>query len=292
MSLVGDALRKARREAAEREAERRGMLFSAHISDRQSRSSLGLGLVLGAVIAIAATVAGGVAVWWVLDRRAEPGPAAAERADTPATVHVEPSETSDRQAVIDPATSDVPPVPRDDDEPVGPVGTTSDSAAATTADRATPVPTLPPPSQDTASTAAESSGAGSFIGVEDGEEVYILDADLGDVVLGLDFIVARTDDPFAEINGVELHIGGVIEGFRVKSIEHDRVRRAGVEELEELVTVPGGARTVAGGLPVVFRTSRTERRRRRCRNERFSSRDQEIADSRGGVPRSGPRPTR
>ena len=60
--------------------------------------------------------------------------------------------------------------------------------------------------------------------MEDGDEVYILEATLGEVHLSLDFIIFREDDPFAEINGVELHLGGVIDGYRVKTIERDRVR--------------------------------------------------------------------
>ena len=67
VSLIGDALRKARQEAADRESDRKGVLFSARISDSPSRSNLGLGLALGAVIAVAATVAGGSAVWWLLN---------------------------------------------------------------------------------------------------------------------------------------------------------------------------------------------------------------------------------
>jgi hypothetical protein len=73
--------------------------------------------------------------------------------------------------------------------------------------------------------AAERDGlAAGFTGIEDGEEIYILEADLGDVRLSLDFLVFRAEDPFAEINGVEIHLGGTIEGYRVKSIERDRVR--------------------------------------------------------------------
>ena len=56
------------------------------------------------------------------------------------------------------------------------------------------------------------------------EEIYILEADLGyGVSLSLDFLIYREVDPFAEINGVELHLGGTIEGYRVKAIERDRV---------------------------------------------------------------------
>jgi hypothetical protein len=63
-----------------------------------------------------------------------------------------------------------------------------------------------------------------FAGMEGGDEVYVLEADLGDVTLSLDFLVYRATDPFAEVNGVEVHLGGTVAGFRVKDIEKDRVR--------------------------------------------------------------------
>jgi hypothetical protein len=50
-----------------------------------------------------------------------------------------------------------------------------------------------------------------------------MEADLGDVVLSLGFIVARTNNPFAEINGIEIYVGSEIEGFIVEAIEADRV---------------------------------------------------------------------
>jgi hypothetical protein len=56
-----------------------------------------------------------------------------------------------------------------------------------------------------------------------GERVYVLDADLGDVSLSLDFIVFRQVRPFAEINGVEVSEGSEIEGFTVEKIEADQV---------------------------------------------------------------------
>jgi hypothetical protein len=73
-------------------------------------------------------------------------------------------------------------------------------------------------------TSGEAGIEGGFAGTEDGADVYILDAEFGKVRLSLDYIIFRPDDPFAEINGIELHLGGVIEGYRVKAIEHDRVR--------------------------------------------------------------------
>jgi hypothetical protein len=57
----------------------------------------------------------------------------------------------------------------------------------------------------------------------DGERIYLVEADLGSVTLTLDFIVFRPDDPFAEINGLEVHVGSTIEGFTVEAIERNQV---------------------------------------------------------------------
>lgn len=220
MSLVGDALRKARQEAAERDSERRGMLFSARISDSPKNSQLGLGLAIGAVIALAATIGGGAAVLWFLDRGAPTDPPVAvakvessdpvtdrpESRTVPgdkAALHREVEAERTRQTV----------------SPARETGTGEVSAPdlgrETSADASNP-----PKERVKPATVKRSEG---FTGTIDGEEIYILEADLGSVVLSLDFIVFRTDDSFAEINGVELHVGGVVEGFRVKAIDRDRV---------------------------------------------------------------------
>jgi hypothetical protein len=56
-----------------------------------------------------------------------------------------------------------------------------------------------------------------------GEREYVVEADLGYAFLSLDYIVSRSEDPFAEINGTEVHEGSWIEGFTVEKIEQDRV---------------------------------------------------------------------
>jgi hypothetical protein len=58
---------------------------------------------------------------------------------------------------------------------------------------------------------------------EDGTRIYVLDADLGSTQLSLGYIVARQQNPFAEINGRDVFIGSEIEGFTVEAIEADRV---------------------------------------------------------------------
>jgi hypothetical protein len=52
----------------------------------------------------------------------------------------------------------------------------------------------------------------------------VLDADLGTVKLHLDYIVYRSKDPFASINGQQVTIGSIIEGFTVEEIDLEVVR--------------------------------------------------------------------
>ena len=221
MSLIGDALRKTRQEAAERESDRKGVLFSAKIGHSPTRSNLGLGLALGAIIAAAATVAGGSAVWWLLSRGETGQPLTVEQGPSVEAVGIEtdraapvPTQSlpvgsdSQTQALHD---GELGPAPTSDADPKD-LGSQQPAVQARAAVE-TPAPTTP----------NETSTEGGFAGVENGADVYILEAKLGKVQLSLDFIIFRPVDPFAEINGIELHIGGVIEGYRVKVIERDRV---------------------------------------------------------------------
>jgi len=216
MSLIGDALRKTRQEAAERESERKGVLFSAKIANPHTSSNLGLGLALGAAIAIAATVAGGSAAWWLLSRGEATQP---EATDNPPTA-VAMVNGTDRPSLGSPLPSstgsdlpnNAPPYVAPDPESTTELGSEEPAAQPTVAVKTA-----------TRATSETTEFDGGFIGVEDGADVYVLEANLGRVQLSLDYIIFRTDDPFAEINGIELHLGGVIEGYRVKVIERDRV---------------------------------------------------------------------
>lgn len=217
MSLIGDALRKARKEAAERESDRKGVLFSARISDSPARSNLGLGLALGAVIAVIATVTGGSVAWWLLSPSepvaktltTSPGAGEAAPANIPTSTPSPTPEGLQSRAVAKTA------------------GTSESSTNSVPSDgepgrvAAQPTAVADPPQTGRS---MENTGAPGFTGIEDGDEIYVMEAAVGKVRLSLDFIVFRSDDPFAEINGIELHLGGVIEGYRVKAIERDRVR--------------------------------------------------------------------
>ena len=221
MSLIGDALRKTRQEAAERESDRKGVLFSAKIGHSPTRSNLGLGLALGAIIAVAATVAGGGAVWWLLSRGETGQPVTVEKIPSVEAESIETDRAAPKPTPSLPVgsgsqtqelpTGEIDPAPTTEADPKD-LGSQQPPAEARTAVE-TPAATTP----------NDTSTDSGFAGVEDGADVYILEADLGAVNFSLDYIIFRTEDPFAEINGVELHLGGVIEGYRVKAIERDRV---------------------------------------------------------------------
>ena len=57
----------------------------------------------------------------------------------------------------------------------------------------------------------------------DGNRVFVMEATIGGVSLSLGYIVARANNPFAEINGTDVWIGSEVEGFVVEAIEADRV---------------------------------------------------------------------
>ena len=233
MSLIGDALRKTRQEAAERDSDRKGVLFSAKIADGPNRSGLGLGLVLGALIAIIATVGGGLAVWWALggDRPQEPQTSAAAVSGSDRGQQTANGDTGpglDRRVGLappsdSPAISDRIGQPQLEAETGSPVE--SDSAdrgrdARATREVASLDPAPDPGAMNSPQATAPETG---YVGTENGTKVYLMEADLGAVTLSLDYIVFRPTDPYAEINGIEVHIGGTVAGFRVKSVERDRV---------------------------------------------------------------------
>jgi len=47
------------------------------------------------------------------------------------------------------------------------------------------------------------------------------------VRLTLDYLVYRSKDPFAQINGIEVHVGWEVDGFKVLAISEDTIRLQG-----------------------------------------------------------------
>lgn len=237
MSLISEALRKARQQAAEEGDQRGGVLYSWSPATRPRGTRLGLGLVLGAMIALGAALAGAGAVWWVVGHRGQSETAALPSSPQPAA----PADSSEDQLSSDTSPDAVGPSPpsaplateRTSSEDQGlPLGHTRDQTAEPPRDA--PVASLsglsrPTPGADPDATTRQSDRPARgnadppTIG-PDGERIYLIEADLGGVALILDFIVYRADDPFAQINGLDVRVGSTIEGFTVEAIERNQVR--------------------------------------------------------------------
>ncbi len=200
MSLINEALRKARKEAGAKEDGRLRINTSAHGS---ARSGVGTALVLGAFIAAIAAVGGAGAVWWLL---ADQQPQKDLIANT-----INGDETGLAEA------SGKTPLPGDkgetdnagtSDSVKQPPGIANESPTASP-QLAITGPVDPPPNPTPPAT---------------DKRDFLAEADLGTAQLSLDYIVYRTNDPYAEINGIEVHVGHHIEGFVVEEITSDLVR--------------------------------------------------------------------
>jgi hypothetical protein len=206
VSLINEALRKARQAASEKEAQPPDGAFRPAKAYPSRRSGGRGGFLAVALVAVAAAAVGAAAAWWFFGQ----------------------SQTAPVEAVIIEAPSHDPEAPL-----VAPV------ASPTPVDARTEVysrETLPAPTPEVADVVdrdetirADTGPAPGETGADDraadsaGDRVFVMEADVGYASLSLGFIVARSADPFAEINGVEISIGSEIEGFVVEAIEADRV---------------------------------------------------------------------
>jgi hypothetical protein len=220
--LISDALRKARRESAGRLHRTARLAVSESLSP-PVRSRLGSGLVIGAVIALIAAGAGAGLVWWLVRGGTEGVERATESASEAATREA----MADRRSRISLATPIAP-----DLEPSG------DSRGEVVHRRPldevsrNPQPTSLPEAPRRSDrldigtehdTRGETSTGPATDGPATAGRDFVVDADVGYARLSLDYIVFRGVDPFAEINGIEVHVGSEVVGFVVREIARDRV---------------------------------------------------------------------
>ena len=237
MSLVSEALRKARAESLAGGGSPRGVVFRTTVVLGARGPRIGLGWLLGGV-ALAAVAAGGAVTWWLLSGRggAPPAPvptsAAAARpaarplAPTPADAS--PPAPGSPAAAAPPATVEAAagrpaalrpaPVPTDNAAAATAPPARAPEAAKPRSSPVAPAQERPEPAPDAARQAAATAASGAR------ERAFGLDADLGYAKFHLDFIVYRSKAPFAGINGQQVTIGSVIEGFTVEEIGPDDVR--------------------------------------------------------------------
>jgi hypothetical protein len=239
MSLIHDALRKARQETGDDES--RGVVYARGLTGRRGRHGVGSGILLGVLLAVIVGGLVGGAIWLRLDHRSRPDLASAGGAGETAASNRLPgsagrSSGTDTAAAPDPATESprqqpvaaqsasppekgrVQPTPppiheqRSTAEPApGETATARPAPDAASVRPPHPIPTKAPPTPVT-----EAPGAG--------ERVYDVEADLGYATLTLDYIVYRPTDPFAQINGVDVRVGGTVEGFTLEEIGRTSVR--------------------------------------------------------------------
>ena len=213
MSLVSDALRKARQYATARDIQRHGAAAGS-FSPPPRRSRLGLGLLLGAAIALAAAAAGAVFVLWALAQRdvATGGPAA-----------IAPGP----KAAATPADAAAVPVKRERQRPApaaapagAPARATALAPAATAATQATGTPVAPPATDQPPGSPPPEPRADA----NTAERVYLLHADLGYATLHLDFLVYKPGGGFGRVNGQDVAPGTIVDGFTVEEIGPDYIR--------------------------------------------------------------------
>ena len=208
MSLINEALRKARQAASEHDAKQPEGAFQPARSYPSRRSGRPTGFLAVLVVAVAAAAGGAIAAWWFIGDRHETSPVAMESPPKPVATAA--------------ATNTPEPLPANEEDQ-------SSSAPPPVADEQTiethvaPTQVPPQPETETAGLASGDDAANETVSLADRERVFEIEAELGYASLNLGYIVARPDNPFAEINGVDVFVGSEIEGFVVEAIETDRV---------------------------------------------------------------------
>lgn len=226
MSLINDALRKARQAAAEHESRQPPAAFRAPKAYPSRGPRRRGGPLLLVLVAAAAGLSGAALVWWTVDDDGQ-GVTVSEPpvADATPKTGME-SQPESVAGQIEGALAD-PGGAIDSEEPsTQDVESPHEEAVEGAAMEAVAVPgeetaqTVPVPPNTAAPRSDEPLVQK---GSADGERVYVLDANLGYASLSLGFIVARSVNPFAKINDTEVYVGSEVAGFVVENIEEDRV---------------------------------------------------------------------
>lgn len=211
MSLINEALRKARQAASEHDAKQPGGAFQPAKAYPSRRSGRGGGPLAVALVAVTAAVIGAAGAWWFVSHvppeTTEPAVAEVRSIDAAAAVATPAASPTAAEEQLE-SPSGAPAVQAPAPGPIRP----EDVIEA--------VPTV---SRSITSEPAPARVAANEPVGPNGERIFVLEAKLGYASLSLGYIVARTDNPFAEINGTEVYVGSEIEGFTVEAIEANRV---------------------------------------------------------------------
>lgn len=226
MSLINEALKRARVEAARRDAAAKGVPPSALPVYVPRRRRPWLGPLAGFLAGLAAVVVAAGAFW--LARGSAPAAAAPRAAAAPA-----------------PAESATIPAPVSEAHPPVPIGTPAVAHVAAPAPRPTPprvaeppppaaeprppmtvVPPVPappgprpsPPRTPQREPRPETTAGG----IEAGRTYRVEATPAGGKKVKLDFIV-WSETPFAQINGKQISPGQMVDGYKLLAVERERV---------------------------------------------------------------------
>jgi hypothetical protein len=222
MSLVSEALRKARARAADGAAAPPTVPPTLVLPPRRFRS--GIGLVPLLLVAVAAAVGGAAGVWWAFGRHeATPAPPAPAAAPAPAAGGSAPPGEGEGGAA-DLAAAGAGRAPAGAPAPSGtaPAPAGGDGSAA-------PTGAAPPAARETAAAAGPAAGEqaadqAAVVPIERSTREALIDADLGYAKLHLDYLVYRPGSPFGRVNGQDVIVGSTVDGFRVDEITADYIK--------------------------------------------------------------------
>jgi hypothetical protein len=219
MSLISDALKKARQEAARQDSLRQGLPYAVGSTDAPARSR---SAPLLAGLAVGLLLAGGLAgIFYFVkpERKVEPEARIAETAP-PAVVRVEPAippAPPVAPQIVEPAvpeTAAPAPIPT----PIPEVRTPEPAPLPQPEAPPAPPAVVAPPAPPLQETAAPPQESRSYVG-----EVPIP----GGGVLRLNGIAFSTESPVAVLDGKVVVPGEVIQGFTVVEIRQNQVKLEG-----------------------------------------------------------------
>jgi len=252
MSLISDALKKARQEAARQDSLRQTHPYAVGSADPPERRNLYMPLLagLGAGCVLAAVVFGIVYLGgWGPFSRTRRGTVQVAETQTPATVPAPATSAEPAPAppVIEERSQPAPPIPAPSPAPSAPVlepkpkpvpvqtiPPVVETPAPVTADEARlappPVPTpapSPPPTVAAPIRAPAPPPTASNGGPEDGKS-YVNEVPIpGGGVVKLNGIAYSPDHPIAVLDGRVVAPGEVVQGFTVLEIQADHVTLQG-----------------------------------------------------------------
>ena len=218
MSLINEALKRARVEAARRDAAAKGVPPEALPVYVPPRRRSWRAPVAGFAAGLA-VVAAALGVFWMVRR---PVPAEAAPATQANVAPSAPAATASAVPLSAAPASAAPPAAASPPPPPPPPAAVPPPAAPSPEPVAEPPPAPPPPALP-----PPPAPPSPAVGAADGVPIYMREASLAGTAVKVDFIVWSESRPFAQINGQLLSAGQSVDGYMLLRVERERVELEG-----------------------------------------------------------------